>query len=175
MESENKIRVEEDNELARGEKEESSKENDQPQIPTVKTRDQKQTLNSSSSSSKTKASNPRKNESRISVVFGRSTRPSLTQSLSFPGRTLHSDIMKRSIEVYPTDSDVRHFQINSSKVESRLSEGSLGSGRRRANTVGKKPFPGVNSNTARSASLPALTQSTVWIFLSFRFLFFFPF
>lgn len=119
-----------------------------------------------------KASNPRINNnrnqssstaaSRIStVVFGRS----LTQSLSFPSRT---DLMKRSIEIYPSDSDLRHFQNNSSKVESRVSETS---GRRRTNPVGKKPFPGVNSKSG-AASLPSRTQSTVRIL--FHFIFYFP-
>lgn len=69
--------------------------------------------------------------SRISVVFGRS----LSQSLSFPSRGRHSDVMKRSIEVYPTKSEVKQSQKNSSKV----ADGNAGSSRRI-----KKPFPGVN-------------------------------
>ncbi|XP_057805261.1 protein WVD2-like 4 [Salvia miltiorrhiza] len=90
--------------------------------------EKKGVTNSESSKMKTK-----KKEARISEVLGRS----LSQSLSFPGRGRQSDIMKRSIEIYPTDSDVKQFQKNSSKVESRVSQ-------RRSNPVslGKKPFPG---------------------------------
>ncbi|XP_047954922.1 protein WVD2-like 4 isoform X2 [Salvia hispanica] len=74
--------------------------------------------------------------SRVSAALGKA---SLSQSLSFPSR--HSDIMKRSIEIYPTDSDVRLSQKNSSKVESRVSQAS--STRTRTNSLPKKPFPGV--------------------------------
>ncbi|KAL1541450.1 protein WVD2-like 4 [Salvia divinorum] len=74
--------------------------------------------------------------SRVSAALGK---VSLSQSLSFPSR--HSDIMKRSIEIYPTDSDVRLSQKNSSKVESRVSQAS--STRTRTNSLPKKPFPGV--------------------------------
>ncbi|KAG6403895.1 hypothetical protein SASPL_136129 [Salvia splendens] len=74
--------------------------------------------------------------SRVSAALGKA---SLSQSLTFPSR--HSDIMKRSIEIYPTDSDVRLSQKNSSKVESRVSQAS--STRTRTNSLPKKPFPGV--------------------------------
>ncbi|KAI3447375.1 hypothetical protein Pfo_004040 [Paulownia fortunei] len=136
--------------------------------------------------SKSKTSNPGKDSSgngpknnklaknqsnsKVSVVFGRSTKPSLTQSLSFPARGRHSDVMKRSIEVYPTVSDVRQSQKNSSKIESQVSNGNFSSSPR-IKMAGKAPFPGVNSKcvtnagkaasrrTTTSASLPSLRQS----------------
>lgn len=91
--------------------------------------------------------------SRISVVFGRSTTASLSQSLSFPSRGRHSDIMKRSIEVYPTKSEVKQFQKNSSKV----ADGNAGSSRRI-----KKPYPAVNpiaGKAARASTVRIILQS----------------
>lgn len=159
MASENEVVVVED------EKEMKSKEN---VMSNSNERRAKQGLNSSgtessktktSKDSKTNKSGKNESSSRISVVFGRSTKASLSQSLSFPGRGRHSDIMKRSIEVYPTKSEVKQFQKNSSKVESRVADGNVGSSRRI-----KKPFPGVNpiagKAAAARASLPTLTQST---------------
>ncbi|EYU18154.1 hypothetical protein ABFS82_10G064600 [Erythranthe guttata] len=40
-------------------------------------------------------------DSKGSVVFGRSTKLSLSQSLSFPARGRHSDVMKRTIDEFP--------------------------------------------------------------------------
>ncbi|PIN07466.1 hypothetical protein CDL12_19964 [Handroanthus impetiginosus] len=121
----------------------------------------------SSAVSKTKKSNPEKDSntsgpksnklaknqsnSKVPVVFGRSTKPSLTQSLSFPARGRHSDVMKRSIEVYPTKSDIRQSQKNSSKVESQVSNGNVVSSPR-INPVRKGPYPGVNSKKHVSAN-----------------------
>lgn len=111
-------------------------------------------VNPTESSTPAKIRTSKSGSSRISVVFGRttsSTKASLSQSLSFPARGRHSDIMKRSIEIYPSKSDVKQFQRNSSRVESRVSDGILGSNRR-TNPVGKKPFPGVNSKAGGGQS-----------------------
>ncbi|GFP89914.1 protein wvd2-like 1 [Phtheirospermum japonicum] len=130
---------------------------------------------SSSTPSKIKTSNPDKfsnfngpnktnklsknqSSSKISVVFGRSTKqPGLTQSLSFPGRGRHSDVMKRSIEVYPSKSDIRQSQKNSSKIVSQVTNGSSSP---RINSVVKGPFPGVNSKTTTSAGKSTSRRST---------------
>ncbi|KAL3839390.1 hypothetical protein ACJIZ3_023981 [Penstemon smallii] len=107
-----------------------------------------------SSTTKTKKNNKlgkTQSNPKISVVFGRSTRPNLTQSLSFPVKGRHSDVLKRSIEVYP-------------KVESRISSGNVSSSPR-ANLASKGPFPGMNSKgigasrRATVASVPSLRQS----------------
>lgn len=144
-------------------------------------------IKTSNQSKESNCSGPKNNKfaknqsnSKVSVVFGRSTKSSFTQSLSFPARGRHSDVMKRSIEVYPTKSDVRQSQKNSSKVESQVSNGNVSSCRR-INPAGKKPFPGVNSknvtNASRRTSLPSLRQSMVkfFSFLYLLFLLFFLF
>lgn len=153
----------------------------------------KESLNSSgpevelsSAVSKSKSSNEGKNsngygpknsklaknhsDSKGSVAFGRSKKPSLTQSLSFPAKGHHSDAMKRSIEVYP-------IQKNGVKGESKVSNGNGHSGLS-ANPTTKGPFLGVNSKgvmnagkvasrRATLASLPSLRQSLVKKFSSF--------
>ncbi|GER44820.1 TPX2 (targeting protein for Xklp2) proteinfamily [Striga asiatica] len=98
-----------------------------------------------------KNSKPAKNQStsKISVAFGRSTKkPSLTQSLSFPASGRHSDVMKRSFEVYPSESDIRQSRKNSSKIVSQVSNRSLSP---RIGSVVRGPFPGVNSKPAASS------------------------
>ncbi|KAK6126489.1 hypothetical protein DH2020_039762 [Rehmannia glutinosa] len=136
----------------------------------------------STSLSKIKTSNPSKDSnvngpksnklsrnqstSKVSVVFGRNTKPSLTQSLSFPARGRHPDVMKRSIEIYPSKSDIRQSQKNSSRIESQVTNGIVSSSPR-INPAGKGPFPGVNSKSVTSArktgrtsaSLPSLKTS----------------
>ncbi|XP_051152572.1 protein WVD2-like 4 isoform X2 [Andrographis paniculata] len=68
--------------------------------------------------------------SKASAVFGRSTKSSLSQSLSFPSKGRHSDVMRRSIEVYPNNSKIRPSQKNnSSKAELQASNGSVSSQR----------------------------------------------
>ncbi|KAK4432635.1 protein WVD2-like 4 [Sesamum alatum] len=103
-----------------------------------------------SSSNGPKSNKLAKNQSnsKISVVFGRSTKPSLTQSLSFPARGRHSDVMKRSIEVYPTRSDLRQSQKNGNLSASP-----------RTNPVGKGPYPGVSSKVVGSAGKAAAGRS----------------
>ncbi|XP_011077774.1 protein WVD2-like 4 [Sesamum indicum] len=103
-----------------------------------------------SSSNGPKSNKLAKNQSnsKISVVFGRSTKPSLTQSLSFPAKGRHSDVMKRSIEVYPTRSDLRQSQKN----------GNLSSSPR-TNPAGKGPYPGVSSKGVGSAGKAAASRS----------------
>ncbi|KAL0316025.1 UNVERIFIED_CONTAM: protein WVD2-like 4 [Sesamum calycinum] len=105
-----------------------------------------------SSSNGPKSNKLPKNQSnsKISVVFGRSTKPSLTQSLSFPARGRHSDVMKRSIEVYPTRSDLRQSQKN----------GNLSSSPK-TNPAGKGPYPGVSSKGVGSAKGKAAAARSV--------------
>ncbi|CAA0822556.1 TPX2 (targeting protein for Xklp2) protein family [Striga hermonthica] len=107
-----------------------------------------------------KNSKPAKNQStsKISVVFGRNTKkPSLTQSLSFPGSGRHSDVMKRSIEVYPSESDIRQSRKNSSKIVSQVSNGSLSP---RIGSVVRGPFPGVNSKRVASSDEDARSTTS---------------
>ncbi|KAG8376842.1 hypothetical protein BUALT_Bualt09G0105900 [Buddleja alternifolia] len=55
-------------------------------------------------------------DSKGSVVFGQSTKASLSQSLSFPSRGRHSDVTKRSIDAYTNES-----QKNGAKVLPKVS------------------------------------------------------
>lgn len=101
-------------------------------------------------------------KSKGSVVFGRSTKPVLSQSMSFPSRGRHSDIMKRSIEVYPVDA--KQSQKNGSKVESKTSNGSSGP---RVNPA-KGPYPGVNPKAVASSGKVANRRATIGTVPSFR-------
>ncbi|KAL6519307.1 hypothetical protein OROGR_018627 [Orobanche gracilis] len=96
--------------------------------------------------------------SKASVVFGRGTKPSLIQSLSFPDKGRHSDFMKRSIEVYPSKSDIRQSQKNSSKIVSQVTNVSSSP---RINPVVKGPFPGVNSKSVTSAGKATSRRTTL--------------
>ncbi|KAK6147350.1 hypothetical protein DH2020_018262 [Rehmannia glutinosa] len=87
-------------------------------------------------------------DSKGSVVFGRSTKPSLSQSLSFPVRGRHSDVMKRKTEVYPSKSDTKPSQKTVAKVESKVSNG------KGVTNAGK-----TSSRRATLSSLPSLRQS----------------
>ncbi|KAL0410220.1 UNVERIFIED_CONTAM: protein WVD2-like 4 [Sesamum latifolium] len=110
-----------------------------------------ETVSKSKSSNEGKNSNangPKKSklaknqsDSKGSVVFGRSTKPSLAQSLSFPARGRHSDVMKRSIEVYPAKPEARQSQ----KMVQRLSRKFQMSGKdESANGTATIPAPDVN-------------------------------
>ncbi|XP_073062750.1 uncharacterized protein [Primulina eburnea] len=61
---------------------------------------------------KNKSSKNQSTGSKGSVVLGRNTKPSLSQSLSFPAKGRHSDVMKRSIDTHPVKS-----QKNGAKAE----------------------------------------------------------
>ncbi|CAK9152974.1 unnamed protein product [Ilex paraguariensis] len=101
-------------------------------------------------------------------VIARSTRPNLTQSLSFPTtRGLHADVMKKSIDRYPLKSDAKHSRANGPKAEVSLSNGAITSVSR-FNAASRRASTGVNlkeANTnggrtsSRRASVPSLSQS----------------
>ncbi|XP_073154564.1 protein WVD2-like 4 [Henckelia pumila] len=55
-----------------------------------------------------KSSKNQSTSSKGSVVLGRNTKPSLSQSLSFPAKGRHSDVMKRSIDTYPVKSSLKN-------------------------------------------------------------------
>ncbi|CAI9780276.1 unnamed protein product [Fraxinus pennsylvanica] len=65
--------------------------------------------------------------SRVSNVLARKAKSSLTQSVSFPVRGRHSDVMRKSIDVYPVKTDSHK---NAAKVESQVSNGTVTSGSR---------------------------------------------
>ncbi|XP_059646562.1 protein WVD2-like 4 [Cornus florida] len=97
------------------------------------------------------------------ALFARNTRSSLTQSLSFPARGLHSDVMKKSIDVYPVKSDAKHLRTSMAKAQFRSSNGmmtsvtSLSPTKRRASTgVNSK---GTNTNGVRASTRRATLAS----------------
>ncbi|KAL3825670.1 hypothetical protein ACJIZ3_021699 [Penstemon smallii] len=125
-------------------------------VPKVKTSNQGKISNGNGLKNNNNLAKKQPN-SKGSAVFGRSTKPSLTQSLSFPSKGRQSDVMKRSIEVHPIKLE---SSKNGSKIEPKISNGNVSSGPR------TKPFPGVNSTVGKVASrratlpsLPSLRQS----------------
>ncbi|KAK6126532.1 hypothetical protein DH2020_039722 [Rehmannia glutinosa] len=72
----------------------------------------------------------------------------------------HPDVMKRSIEIYPSKSDIRQSQKNSSRIESQVTNGIVSSSPR-INPAGKGPFPGVNSKSVTSARKTARTSASM--------------
>ncbi|KAL0374749.1 UNVERIFIED_CONTAM: protein WVD2-like 4 [Sesamum radiatum] len=129
-----------------------------------------ETVSKSKSSNEGKNSNangPKKSklaknqsDSKGSVVFGRSTKPSLAQSLSFPARGRHSDVMKRSIEAYPAKPEARQSQKNGAKIESKVSNGN-GHSSLRVKLAGKGPSPGVNSKDVTNEGKAASRRATL--------------
>ncbi|KAL6585527.1 hypothetical protein OROMI_002171 [Orobanche minor] len=131
-----------------------------PSLSKGKTSDPDKNSNSNVNNNGPKNNKSAKNQStsKASVVFGRGTKPILTQSLSFPGKGRHSDIMKRSIEVYPSKSDIRQSQKNSSKIVSQVTNVSSSP---RINSVVNGPFPGVNSKSVTSAGKATSRRTTL--------------
>lgn len=102
----------------------------------------------------TKSSKLGKNqaETKTSVAFGRSKRPSFSQSLSFPARGRHSDPVKRSIEVNPVKEEAVKPRRNGVKDESKLASGASFKGK----TAGGR--------RATLDSLPSVSQAVVNFF-----------
>uniref|UniRef100_A0A5B7A1R1 TPX2 C-terminal domain-containing protein n=1 Tax=Davidia involucrata TaxID=16924 RepID=A0A5B7A1R1_DAVIN len=99
-----------------------------------------------------------------SALFARNTRPSLTQSVSFPARGLRPDIMKKSIDVFPVKSDAKHVRANGPKAEYQFLNGTVTSAscltNRRASTgVNSKEVNtngvGVSARRTTLASVPS--------------------
>lgn len=64
---------------------------------------------------------------RATAALTRSNKASQSQSLSFPSRGVSSDVMRRSIDVYPKKSDVKELKTKGVKNETSHSKGSLAS------------------------------------------------
>ncbi|KZV38977.1 hypothetical protein F511_41066 [Dorcoceras hygrometricum] len=97
-----------------------------------------------------KSSNNQSTSSKGSVVLGRNSKPSLSQSLSFPAKGRHSDVMKRSIDTYPMKSS----QKNGAKSEHSKAVTSSGNAQRvrqswpvkHVNVNGNETNPGSDGN-----------------------------
>lgn len=96
----------------------------------------------------------------------------LTQSLSFPSRGVCSDVLNKSIEVYPVKREVKHAQRNGTRSQasggpatstSRLTHpnrpASIGLHSKEANTIG-----GTSGRQTSLASMPSIRCSVVSFF-----------
>ncbi|CAI9766423.1 unnamed protein product [Fraxinus pennsylvanica] len=92
-----------------------------------------------------------------SNVLVRKAKPSSTQSVSFPAKGRHSDVMRKSIDVYPVKQDAHK---NFAKVDSQVSNGTVTSGSR-SNLATKGVTNGGKAANRRTtiASMPSLRQS----------------
>ncbi|KAH0780578.1 hypothetical protein KY290_000176 [Solanum tuberosum] len=104
---------------------------------------------------------------RATAALTRSNKASQSQSLSFPSRGVSSDVMRKSIDVYPKKSDAKELKTKEVKNETSHSKGSSASSSnpanrgvsggvlKNANTNG-----GVASNRRTTiAAVPSLRQS----------------
>ncbi|KAL2533448.1 TPX2 (targeting protein for Xklp2) protein family [Abeliophyllum distichum] len=95
--------------------------------------------------------------SRGSNVLVRKAKPSSTQSVSFPARGRHSDVMRKSIDVFPVKTDVHK---NGAKVDSQVCNDTVTSGSR-SNLPTKGMTNGGKAANRRAtlASVPSHHQS----------------
>ncbi|KAM0978032.1 hypothetical protein ACFX13_014305 [Malus domestica] len=66
--------------------------------------------------------------------FSRKERATLSQSRSFPAKGSRTDPMKKSIDVYPVKTEVKHARGNATKAEAPISVSRLNNPTRRAST-----------------------------------------
>lgn len=102
----------------------------------------------------------KQSETKPSVAFGRSKRPSFSQSLSFPARGRYSDPVKRSVEVNPVKEEAVKPRRNGVKDESKFAN----AGSFKGKTAGGR--------RATLDSLPSVSQTVVKFFFVLRFLHF---
>ncbi|KAK9291286.1 hypothetical protein L1049_009475 [Liquidambar formosana] len=88
-------------------------------------------------------------DSKGPTLFSRNQRPNLSQSLSFPARGIHANLMKKSIDVYPAKlkTDAKHSRPNGSEVP--FSNGSVTSASH-LNHPNRRVSNGVNSKEANT-------------------------
>uniref|UniRef100_A0A5B7A2W8 TPX2 C-terminal domain-containing protein n=1 Tax=Davidia involucrata TaxID=16924 RepID=A0A5B7A2W8_DAVIN len=89
--------------------------------------------------------------------FAHNTRPSLSQSLSFPASELHAHVMKKSIDGYPVKSDVKHAGANGAKAEYQFSNGTAS----RLNPTNRRASTGVNSKEVKTNGVGASARRTM--------------
>ncbi|XP_042016177.1 protein WVD2-like 4 isoform X1 [Salvia splendens] len=107
--------------------------------------------NPNSKSKKNSELGKNQSDSKGSVAFGHSRKPSLSQSLSFPSRGRHSDPMKRSIEVHPAKPEPRRNGVKDND-DAKVSGGLSVKGVVRAGKV-------AGGRHATLASIPSASQS----------------
>lgn len=86
--------------------------------------------------------------------ISRIQRAILSQSLSFPARGARVDAMKKSIDVYPVKSEVKHTRSNATKAEAPFPSSRLSHQNRRAST-------GIHSNDENKAGGTSVRRTTL--------------
>ncbi|XP_009348636.2 protein WVD2-like 4 [Pyrus x bretschneideri] len=81
-------------------------------------------------------------------------RATLSQSLSFPARGSRTDPMKKSIDVYPVKTEVKHARGNATKAEAPISVSRLNNPTRRAST-------GVHSKDGNSTGGASIKRTSL--------------
>ncbi|CAN4113923.1 unnamed protein product [Withania somnifera] len=151
------------------------KADEEPNVSVVKTELSRNVPKSKGSSQKklatvgtTKNSKIVKDEASLrgTAALTRSKKVSISQSLSFPARGVSSDVMRKSIDVYPKKSDAKEVKTKGVNNETSLSKGSSASS---SNLSSRGVSGGVlkNANTngdaatsrrATIAAVPSLRQ-----------------
>ncbi|KAK3021693.1 hypothetical protein RJ639_045785 [Escallonia herrerae] len=94
-------------------------------------------------------------KSKGSAVFARKSRPSLSQSVSFPARGHRAELlMKKSIDTYPVKLDSKHSQANGPTLNGTVTSVS------RLNVASRRASTGVNSKEANVNGGGASTRRT---------------
>ncbi|XP_006348433.1 uncharacterized protein [Solanum tuberosum] len=104
---------------------------------------------------------------RATAALTRSNKASQSQSLSFPSRGVSSDVMRKSIDVYPKKSDAKELKTKGVKNETSHSKGSSASSSNPANrgvSGGVLKNANINGGVATNrrttiAAVPSLRQS----------------
>nr|GMD92012.1 protein WVD2-like 4 [Ipomoea batatas] len=138
--------------------------NEAPKVSVVKTESSGNFSKSKASSQTSKGSRQKKDQasSRGSAAMARAKRTtSLTQSLSFPAKGVSSDVMRKSIDVYPKKLSAKGSLSNASE---KPVPHSSPAGRRASGGVLKSANINVGGTTNRRRTLPAASsvhESTV--------------
>ncbi|PHT30733.1 hypothetical protein CQW23_29653 [Capsicum baccatum] len=148
------------------------KVNEEPNVSVVKTELPRNAPKSKGSSQKKLAANGTSKNNKMAkdqaslrgiAALARSNKASQSQSLSFPARGVSSDVMRKSIDVYPKKSDAKEVKTKGVKNETSLSKGSSASSSRGV-SGGVLKNANANGGVATSrrttiAAVPSLRQS----------------
>lgn len=110
---------------------------------------------------------------RGTAALTRSKKASISQSLSFPSRGVSSDVMRKSIDVYPKKSDAKELKTKGVKHETSLSKGSSASSLNpKGVSAGVLKNANANGGVATNrrttiAAVPSLRQSMVLALIIF--------
>jgi hypothetical protein len=95
---------------------------------------------------------------KTTTPFSRNQRSILTQSVSFPARGVHADVMNKSIDVYPLKREAKDAQRNGTKshLNHPNRRASTGLPSKEANTIG-----GASGWPTSLAATPSIRRSVV--------------